>query len=352
MKKITFFIGTLLEGGAERVVSILSDKIAEKGFEVEIVKYFDSENFYKLNENVKVLAVENETKNQNVFFNIKWLRKHFENSDLIISFLAPFNMLALYANKNNKTPIIVADRNDPNRIPNKAILRKIRNFLYEKYADRVIVQTNANKDYFSLKTQNKSVVIANPVTMYEYIGKALESNKTNTIVTVGRLMPQKNQLMLIDAFNELKNKYKDYKLIIYGEGSYREELEKRIDELNLNDSVILPGKQKDIFDKIKDAKLFVLSSDYEGMPNALIEAMCLGLPVISTKVSGANELIQDGYNGLLINNDKNELVNAIDRLLSDDSLREELGRNATKLNADLNVDVITDKWLETINEVL
>lgn len=349
MKKILFFIGTLEKGGAERVVSILSSELANRDYDVEILKYYNSDNTYRLSDKVKVNSIEANTKSDSILTNLKWLKKYFNDYDLIISFLAPFNMLALWANRNNNVPIIVADRNDPNKVPSKSILRTIRNFLYKRYSDGVVVQTDDNKNYFN-DIKDKTTVIYNPI---EINVDTDNIDKEKLIVSVGRLIPQKNQLMMIEAFSEIIKDYPDYKLIIYGEGSDREMLEDIIRQLNINDSVLLPGNVDDVLEKIKKAKLFLLTSKYEGMPNALIEALCLGIPSISTKVSGANQLIIDGENGYLIDqDDKKELVNKTKLILADEALQKHMSDNAKKLKEELSVDKITDKWIDFINRYI
>lgn len=348
--KILFFIGELTEGGAERVISILANNLVERGFDIEILKYYTCDIFYKFDERVKITTVEDNTHTKSKIRNFKWVKNYISNNcDIIISFLAVFNMYALLVCGNK--PIIVADRNDPSKVPSNILLRTTRNILYRK-ANTVVLQTEHNKNYFSKYVQRKSVVINNPIDLKDNIGLALRTKKENLIVSVGRLEPQKNQTMLIEAFNEIKKKHNDYKLVIYGEGSYRTQLENSIKELNLEDSVFLPGNQKDIFNKIACAKVFVLSSNYEGMPNALTEAMCLGLPCISTKVSGANELIDDEINGLLINvNDIETLIINIKRLIEDNELREKIAFNAVALNERLDVETTVEKWIEIINNI-
>jgi len=349
MKKVIFFLSSLEEGGAQRVVSILSNNLSERDFDIEVLTYYNEDINYELSNKVKVVSVIKETNSNNILTNSLWIKKHFnKNGDIIVSFLAPFNMLALAI--NNKLPIIVADRNDPSRVPGNKIVRKLRDLLYKK-ANMVVLQTETNRKYFSYIKNTK--VIYNPIDMKENAGLALRSKKSNKIVSVARLMPQKNQLMLIDAFNEIKDKYKDYKLVIYGEGTSRDELQKHIDELDLTEKIVLAGNSKDVFNDIKDAKIFVLSSNYEGMPNSLIEAMCLGLPVISTRVSGTEELIEDGMNGFIIDvNSKEQLVYKLNKLLEDEKLREEFGEKAIELNKKLAVDVISKQWIDCINEVL
>lgn len=352
MNKILFFIGTLDDGGAQRVVSILSNKLVEEKYEVEILKYYKGNNIYPLLDDVKVNSVEEYTNSKNIIKNLLFIRKYFRNNyDVVISFLAPFNMLAIFANLFNKVPMIVADRNDPNKIPSNVVVRKLRDLLY-RFADGVVLQTNHNKEYFNY-IKDKCTVIPNPIDFKENAGIALKTRKKNKIVTVGRLMPQKNQLMLIDSFNEFLKKHSEYQLVIYGEGPYRETLENRIKELNIENNVLLFGSTNNVFDEIKDAKIFVMTSNYEGMPNALIEAMCLGLPVISTKVSGADDLIINGENGYLIDlNDKEKLVEKMNYIIENNEITKSFGEEAVKLNDELNLNSVFNKWIDFIKHIV
>lgn len=352
MKRYIFFIGTLGNGGAERVVSILASKMAEEGMDVEILTYYDKQISYEINENVKITVVEKLAGTGNKIKNLSKVRKYFkENAEVVISFLAPFNMMAITANFRTGIPIIVADRNDPIKVPSNKLLRKTRDFLY-RFADGIVVQTQKNKAYFSKTVQKKSQVIYNPINLKEYAGASLELDKKKTIVTAGRLMPQKNQEMMIRAFKTVADKYPEYQLIIYGEGPSRNDLEKLIAELEVKDSVLLPGNTTRLHDCIKSAGMFVLSSDYEGMPNALIEAMCLGLPVISTKVSGATDLIKDHENGILTElNNQTELEHAMLELIENPELAEKLAKNAVKLNESLELNKIMNQWIQFIKKI-
>lgn len=348
MKKTMFFVSSLDDGGAQRVISILSDQMVQKNMNVEIVTYLDTPILYPIHPNVKVTSVEKSTGKKSLVSNLIWLRDYFKkNAEIVLSFLAPFNMIALVATIGLKVPIVVADRNDPAKVPGNPMIRIGRNILYA-FADQVVVQTKANKAYFK-KLTKKTVVIFNPVDLKEYTGLALKSEKEKIIVTAGRLMPQKNQKMLIDAYELVMKKFPEYQLVIYGEGSYRKELESYVKARGLESKIFMPGSVTDLYDKIKTAELFVLSSDYEGMPNALIEAMCLGLPVISTKVSGSTDLIEDGKNGLLteVRNTK-ELANAIEKMLLEENFRKNMALEAVKLADMLRPDEILKQWQEII----
>ena len=162
-------------------------------------------------------------------------------------------------------------------------------------------------------------------------------------------MPQKDQALLIEAFAELRADFPDVSLTIYGEGPSRPGLEQLVREKKLEERVFLPGNEPEVFERIADAQVFALSSRYEGMPNALIEAMCLGLPAVSTRVSGAVDLIREGENGLLTDvGSKEQLTEALRRLLGDAALRRRLAENAVALNETLQADAILDQWTEVI----
>ena len=352
MNRIVFFDGTLREGGAERVISILSNVMAQTtNYKVSIALWYDEEPFYEIDERVDIIRIPQKTKKSSFFGNFFWLRKYMKNEcDTIISFLAPFNVLALLAHLGLKCPIIVADRNNPKKVPSNFFIRKARDFLY-LCADRVVLQTEQNDMYFSYIKESKRRVIYNPICLKEKTGLALGMEKKKKIVSVGRLIEQKNQKMMINAFSKLEKKYPNYELWIYGEGNYRDELERLIRELGLEKKVFLPGNSKDIFTVISDAEFFVMSSNYEGMPNALLEAMCLGLPVISTKVSGAIDVIKNEYNGLLVDiDDIDGLIIAMDKLFSDEELRANLAKSACQLAEELAPEKIVSQWWELIEQ--
>lgn len=351
-KRYVFFDATLQQGGAERVIALLSGRMAENAEDTKILLYYDEEIFYEIDPRIKIDVVEKHTKTKNILKNILWMRKYFKNhADVVISFLAPFNILSLIATFGLKTSIVVADRNDPRHVPENKYVRKVRDFLY-RFADGVVLQTRYNQAYFPTKIQDNSTIIFNPINLGEKAGAALTCEKRKEIVSVGRLMPQKNQKMLIEAFARVHRKFPEYTLVIYGDGPCREQLETMTRELGVEQNVLFPGSVKDLHDRIVYAELFVLSSDYEGMPNALTEAMCLGLPAISTAVSGATDLIAHNENGLLVScGDTDAMADAIEKMLSDRELREKCAESAVALNERLAVDSICSQWIRYIDSL-
>lgn len=348
--KITFVVGLLLQGGAERVIANLSWEMAERGSNIVILSYYDKEPVYAIHPSIKLIKVQKETGSKNVIRNLLFMRKIFrQRKGVVYSFIAVFNMLSIIAHAGLQSKLIVADRNDPNRIPKQLFLRKLRNLLY-RFSDVVVVQTGANAVYFERRIPTLVKVICNPLELGGKDGQALRTAKEDMIVTVGRLVGQKNHGMLIKAFQMAHDALPSYRLVIYGEGDRKGELEEMISYLGLSGCIDLPGNCSDIYDKISSAKLFVLTSNFEGMPNALAEAMGLGLPVVSTRVSGATDLIQNYENGELVDiDDHKELAEKMIRILRDEGLQRKYGENAKKICMGLNKKKITEEWM-ALNE--
>lgn len=356
-QKLVFFIASLSSGGAERVVSILSGKMLDYFREVEIITFMNYPVFYNIDSRVKVLSIEKSTGSKSVLKNCLYLRKYLSNNEptVLLSFLAPFNILALLSVPCFRNyPVIVADRNDPRFECRNTIRKILRHILYKYKADRVIVQTVNNQKYYPKRVQKKMDVIYNPISICEDLfGCAINTPKKKQLVNVARLDEQKNQRMLLRSFKRVLYKYPDYCLTIYGEGPMREELMDYVKELGLERSVLLPGRESNIIEKMKSAEIFVLSSNYEGMSNSMLEALCIGLPVVSTEVSGAVDLIKSGENGILVPiNDEDKLTKALLTVIESKSLRETLSINAIKVSELLKVDTITKKWVNCIEKTL
>jgi GalNAc-alpha-(1->4)-GalNAc-alpha-(1->3)-diNAcBac-PP-undecaprenol alpha-1,4-N-acetyl-D-galactosaminyltransferase len=354
MRSLKIISATLSHGGSERVISTLSGEFLKYFDNVEIILYYSNPIWYKVDPRVKITIIDEHILNKGVLTKAKWLRNYINNDkpEIVISFLAPFNMFTLISLMGLSIPVIVADRNDPRFVPVTPYLRFLRNILYH-FASGIVVQTKSNKSYFSNLIQEKCKVIFNPIFLNIDAGSALVSTKKKKIASVGRLTKQKNQVMLINAFGKLHEKYPEYNLVIYGEGPMREELTKYIKSVGLEKFIELPGAKQDVCNYILDSELFVMTSNYEGMPNALIEAMCLGLPVISTKVSGATDLIKNRENGLLIEiGSEKELEQGMLEVLSNTNFAHTLGQNAVEVIDQLNLDVIVSQWMDMLNETI
>lgn len=355
--KILFYIGNLRKGGAERVVATLSNKLVEKN-EVIIITTTNEKVEYSLDKSIKLFSLKNFDGNKNPLVkNIIYLKRLKDyikeiDPDIILGFLPEPSYRLLILKPFIKSPVIISDRNDPKIEYASLKSRTIMKFLYKR-ADGFVFQTDEARDYFCKKIQDKSIVIANPVDdrflKTKYVGY-----KSTEFINVGRLNEQKNQILLIESFKDVIKKYPNYKLLIYGEGSLKNELSMYIKDNKLNNNVKLCGNVDDIDNILKDKKGFILSSKYEGMPNALMEAMAVGVPCISTDCpcGGPRELIKNNINGLLVkSNDKNELVSAMYKIIENDKMCKKIAMSAKKNMNNYSCDKIVSKWFEFMKEV-
>ncbi len=366
--KIVFCINSLEKGGAERVITNLANYFSDK-YTVYIITLYNSIQAYKTNDNIIIYSLDKQTKKLNVqqIYQENKIKKVFEllrrrkklksilkeiNPDIIISFLVKSNFTVLLSKPKN-CKVIISERNDPNQEYNNFINNTFMKKLYPK-ADGIIYQTNEAKKFFEGIIKCPSEIIPNPINDKFIIEKPYQGIRDHEIVSVGRLEEQKNFKCLIKAFSKVNSSYPNYKLTIYGEGTKRKELEELIKELNLDKVVELPGQADDIEKKIFKAKCFVLSSNYEGMPNALMEAMALGLPVISTDCpcGGPKDLIVNNKNGILVsvNNDE-EIKNGIIKIIENDTFSKMISENACSISKDLNPTVINNRWEEFILKI-
>lgn len=349
--RITFLLASLGSGGAERVVSLLANKMVERGHQVEIICLKFNDVYYQTDSRVKVTLAMQQTKNR--FTELFWLRKYLkkQNPDVVIPFTEGVYCFTILSLLGTGIPIIASERLDPAAM---STTRKVLKRLLLPFADWLVVQTQSIKDYFPKSIQKKTSIIYNPVNE-ESLSPALPSRegRLNRIISVGRLYPQKNQAMMIRAFAKLAAEFPDWQLVIYGEGPLRESLELIVDSLELQDRVLLPGRTEHVIEELRKSKIFCMSSDYEGMSNAMIEAICVGLPIISTNVSGTEELIRDGENGFIVEiGGEERFTNCISQLISSPSLQDNMSVKNIQLAKIFNIDHIVDEWISLINTVI
>lgn len=354
--KITIFIGGLSGGGAERVACNLANHLSEQNHEITMLTMSDTETAYGLNDAVKrrSLISRKERKNKiksNILRYIR-LRRYVKNEDCdcYIVMLPITICLLLHFRRLSKAPMIASERCNP-YIFSKLKRTMVRH--YAKRADAWVFQTeDAAKWYEGIAKE--SIVIPNAINP-AFIREPYGGEREKSIVAAGRLSQQKNFKLLIEAFANVSKDYPEYDLKIFGKGPKEQELREFASEKGVSGKVRFMGYVDDMPEQLEKASMFVLSSDFEGMPNALMEAMALGLPCVSTDcpVGGPRFLIRDGENGLLVPvGDKEKMIEAMRRVLKDAEIAKTLGSNARSVANELGPAEIYGKWETFINQII
>lgn len=351
--KITFFITTLGGGGAERVLSDLSNHLCEMNHTIELLVLRGQEAKYPLNAkiNIKYLQPEYYKKTTSAISRVKELciahkaLRNLGNADVLVCFLELPVLLGLLFRRCYKQPLLICERNNPENYP------KIYQKVYKKYANRAdgcVCQTDYIVQWYSKYIRKDAITAVIPNAIGAALSTAPYSKRTkNTIVTMGRLEPQKNHRLLIEAFAMIAKKYNGFNLYIYGDGSLRGELVEYAKQQGVESRVFFPGYCSDITEILGETKIFAMSSDFEGMPNALAEAMAMGVACVSTNCAGggAQQLIRDGVNGLLVPcGDKIALAHALETLITDENLSNQIGIAAREIRNTLSSKNIYRTW--------
>ena len=344
---ITFLISSLTGGGAERVTANIANYMVAKGNEITILTMTDIKETYKIDKRIRIvpLILQKERKNiiYNYYLRYKKLGNYIQKSkqDCYIVML-PITIILMLLQRNKITAkVIVSERNDPSKYN---IIEKFFMQILKGRADAWVFQTEEAARWYQLKKDTYIIPNAiNPI----FLEKRIETAKEKTIVTVGRLTKQKNTALIIKAFVLLSQEFPDYQLFIYGEGELLSKCERLVADNGIADKVRFCGYVSDIENKIAKASLFVLGSNYEGIPNALIEAMALGVPCISTNcpVGGPRSVIKNNVNGMLVEcGDIKGMYQAMKKVLSDNNFALMLSKNAISVRESLNPKVIYNKW--------
>lgn len=359
--KLAFYIGSLDKGGAERVFVNLAEYFQNKGYQILMVTQYRKEEEYELAEGIKRILSdippEETTRSRliNFYRRVSRLRGIWkkEQPDLVLSCVGKNNFMTIVTTMFTKTKPVVSVVGEAKEEYPSRLMKFLANLLFP-YASGVILQTERSRAFFSAKVSKAAVILPNSLNPL-FLRERFQGEREKRIVSVGRLDANKNHEMMIRAFAGLADKYPEYTLTVYGEGELRESLQKLIISLTLEERVFLPGVIPDVADKIGRASLFLLTSYSEGISNALIEAMALGLPVIATDVpsGGTQELIRHEENGLIIpTGDEEALKEAMDRLLSDRAFAARLGEQAHKIQERLAPERVNRQWQEYFERIM
>lgn len=355
---IALVIGSMGAGGAERVLSLMANYWAERGHPVSLITLDPAPSFYPLSPGVRHvrtgLGGTTQAWWQSMGNNLRvvsGLRRAVlaTGAATVISFITQSNVHCLLATIGTGVRVIACERSDPNMEPTARPWALLRRLLYGRAAG-VVCQTERAMAYFGPSIRARGRVIPNPVAV-DAIGAApglagASSRSGRVVIGMGRLGAEKRFDLLIAAFALAGGRHPDWRLEIWGEGPLRPQLESQVRAAGLQDRVRLPGRTTEAAAVMRASDLFVLSSAYEGFPNALCEAMACGLPVISVDCpSGPAEIIRHGHDGLLVpTGDAAALAAAMDRLMGNPAERLALAEEAPHIADRLCLPATMARW--------
>jgi len=355
--RLTIVIGSLALGGAQRVLAILSRAWVERGWSVTVITFDASDvaPYFPLHPSIQlcrlgVLEDSGESAWRALSGNLhrlSALRRAVRNQapDLVVSFLFRTNVTTILATRAMGIPVVIAERVVPTKVVSRWWWRALRRVAFP-LADAATAQTEAGAAWLRSIGQRKVLVIPNPV-LAAPNGPAAPLQRP-MILALGRLVEQKGFDILIRAFGRVATAHPAWRLAIFGEGPERAKLASLIEQRRLSARIELPGPTADPNSVLRSADLFVLSSRYEGFPNALCEAMALGLACVTTDCpSGPSTIVRPEIDALLVpNEDEGALGEAMARLMGDAELRARLGAKAKQITERFSLAKILGQWDE------
>ncbi len=359
---IACMISSLTKGGSERVMCNLMDYFVQQGHQVTLVTQYQRTDEYPLNPKVNRILSQLTSEETGKSRMINFKRRYFklrniwkkEKPDVVLSFIGKNNFMTILTAWGLHIPVVVSVRADPNlEYPNRW-MRFTARHLFRKAAG-VVLQTKECFDFFPEAVKRKSVILHNPIndTFFENFYDGI---REHTIVTVGRLDKNKNQALLLKSFAQIASDYPDYRVILYGKGELEEYLKNLAMKFGISDRVTFAGNVSNVAGAIRKAGIFVLTSNTEGMPNALIEAMILGIPAIATDCpcGGPRDLIQHGVNGFLtpvgdVTKMKDNLQKLINYMQNPQKMTEM--RNAERKTTEIyKKEIACQEWMDYLIE--
>lgn len=358
--RILFYISTIKAGGAARVMTNLANQLADDPIEkneIYLLTNFSGENEYELSNKVIRYTIDlYETDENRIKKNIRrcriirrWVKQIIP--DIVVSFMSENDARNYFATRGLCVHTVMSVRNDPAILFRGILKNKLFKYIYS-HADGVVFQTEDARKWFgsSFRTYNRIIMNQTAKKFYE----EERNSYPQGIVTLGSFLPKKNHMLLIRAFSKVADEVSD-DLWIYGNGKLKEDYISLIIELNLQQRVHLCDFSKEPHKILANAKLFVLSSDHEGMPNVLLEALACGVPTISTDCpcGGPRMIIKNRENGILVPiSDVDALAEAMREVLLDENLQKSMSLNARKDAAQFKPDIVYHEWLDFLKKLL
>lgn len=352
MKNVVFVMNNLGDGGAERVGITVAKYMAQLGHNVYIAKMFSTYNDYSIEGIRGVITLPNASNKYVKHFKRFLAFSAFcakKKIDTVIVMGVGDMMIHYFKKTHPKIKLILSERNDPHSqySVDRVLGARVNSFL--KQADHVVFQTEDARAYFCDEVIQKGIVIPNPIK--KDLPEPFHGNRRHEIVNFCRLNVQKNIPLLFDAFEMLHKEYPDYTLRIYGRGELKDSLLQLIKENGQENYIFIQDFAKDIHERVRDAAMFVSSSDFEGISNSMLESLAIGLPVVCTDcpAGGARMMIQDKVNGMLtpVGNTE-ELYIAMKYIVTHPDEAELMGEKAVLIRERLSEEKICQQWVELI----
>ena len=360
--KIGFLIKDLSSGGAERATVSLANYFAFRGNSVDIITFKGTDSFYPLEDEVKVhsadlVEIEQSASFKRLFgsigrmIKIRKLVKSLE-LDVLIGMSFAMTWYTVLATLFTKTKSVGTERSNPYRYKASKINTFLRKLFYY-FTDGYVFQTCRAAEFFGGQKSDRDIIIPNAIFNETVYSLSPPAERKKIICATGRLIKLKRFDMLIDSFASIADQIPEYTLFIFGEGEEKDALQGQIDSLGLGKRIILAGIDPQAVKFVNHASVFVLSSDFEGMPNALLEALAMGVPCVSTRCEmGPDELIEDGESGILIDVGNGEqLSQAMLRIIKDPEFSRKLSENGRKLLKTHSIESISRQWLDYLNRI-
>lgn len=360
--KIGFLIKNLSSGGAERATVSLANYFALHSQDVEIITFNSVDSFYPLEESVSVRTaelgeLEQSASAKRLFGSIKRIiaiRRLVKSLqlDVLIGMSFAMTWYAVLATMFTKTKSVGTERSNPYRYKATKLNTFLRKFFYN-FTDGYVFQTRRAAQFFGNKKSERDIIIPNAIFNETVYSLSPPAERKKIICATGRLIKLKRFDLLIDAFAKIADQIPDYMLFIFGDGEEKEDLENQIEYLGLKNRIILAGTDPQAVKFVNFASVFVLSSDFEGMPNALLEALAMGVPCVSTRCEmGPDELIENRVSGILTDVGSSEqLAEAILEIIENPDFAKKLSENGRKLLKTHSIENISRQWLDYLSRI-
>lgn len=361
MRSVLFISSSISFGGAAKMLCFVAESLAERGHNVAIVNLKSTQNVTdyerSLNDKVKLFTVpplpKGKEKNLWRLRFIKGVAKEIK-AEIIVGFTMFPNLYATLLGKALRIPSIISERADPTQTIGGSLKSRLAKWIVERSTGGVF-QTEGAQAYYGRGLRRRGVVIPNPIFLDGDVPNVPFEEREKSVVSVGRLdNEQKRYDVMLKAFQLFRRSHPDYVLKLYGHGVDEDKIKEWSVELKLSDSVRFMGLTSQPMEEIAKDGIFLITSDYEGISNALLEAMAVGLPCVSTDHTpgGARLLIQNRENGLLAPvGDAEKLAAALSEFADNPELAEKCGENARDVVNRFEPNGIVDMWEEYIEKL-